>query len=378
MKAAIASRWNAYLWLPMMSGVVSAVLLLAAGGIGVASVVCAAIVLGVAAYAGRTLARAHAAALNACANAAGRASAKIIDVCAQTFPVWRRQVDTSRGEADNAIAELTRTFAAITEKLENVMKASSLAGSGAEDGRDNVMDAIANSGADLDGLVDALRQLQESKAGIVSQIGVQAESLRDNAAEVRGIAMQIRILTLNAAIEAARAGSAGAPFAVIVSDMRQLAMRTADTSEQISKQTALLNEAVEAAFKENTEGSASGTSIARAQEVIRGVVMSFHAMTESLSGEIDAMARERDEVRGDISNALVSLQFQDRVSQILSHVSRSMALMSDRMADGSLREGDVKAWLDEMSAAYTTNEEFTNLAREPSRERTPSKEITYF
>ena len=214
--------------------------------------------------------------------------------------------------------------------------------------------------------------------GAVLRAHALEASLRDNAAEVRGISLQIRILTLNAAIEAARAGSAGAPFAVIVNDMRQLAMRTAETSDKISKETGLLNAAVETAFRENTEGSASGTSIARAQEVIRGVVMSFNAMTESLSDDIESMAREREEVRGDISTALVSLQFQDRVSQILSHVSRSMALMSERLADGSLREDDIEAWLAEMSQAYTTDEEFTNLTRAPRGETSRSKEITYF
>lgn len=378
MKTRLSPGWNRYLWLPMLLGAIAGAMLLAVGGIGVATVACALGLLGAAIFVGKTLARAQVSALGEAHRSAELASGRIADLCTQTFPVWRRQVDTSRGEADDAIAELARSFAAITDKLEKVLQSSSRAGEGAEGGRDSVMDAIAHSGADLDGLVDALRQLQESKAGIVRDIGAQAESLRDNAAEVRGISLQIRILTLNAAIEAARAGSAGAPFAVIVNDMRQLAMRTAETSDKISKETALLNAAVETAFKENTEGTASGTSIARAQEVIRGVVMSFHAMTESLSGDIESMAREREEVRSDISTALVSLQFQDRVSQILSHVSRSMALMSERLADGSLREGDVEAWLAEMSQAYTTDEEFSNLARAPRGVTSASKEITYF
>ena len=352
-------RWNRYFGLPLMLGALAFLLLVVLVRASVASVVCGVVLLATAVWVGRLLARAHAAAVDAATQAAAAPVGNMRDLCAQTLPVWQRQVDTSRGTADAAVAEITRTFAGITEKLEKVLESSNLMDAGMTDGRDGVLGTIARSGADLDGLVDALRQLQDSKDNMVRDIGVQAASLRENAAEAR-------ILTLNAAIEAARAGEAGAPFAVIVGDMRQLAARTAETSEQISKQTEVLNAAVETAFRESKDkDGADGTSIARAQEVIRGVVASFQSMTDCLAEAIESMEQERGDVRGEISNALMALQFQDRVSQILSHVSHGMGLLTARLSA-------------EMSAAYTTNEEFGNLQAAPGGEISTGKAITYF
>ena len=371
--------WNRDFWVPLALGILGFVLLVVAAGASMAGIGGGLLLLAASVYAGRVLARAHAAATDAAVQAAAQPTGRIRELCVQTLPVWRRQVDTTRNEADAAVAELARTFAAIAEKLEKVMRSGIRSDDSAPDGRDAVLDAIAHSGADLDGLVDALRSLQDSKTHIVRDVGAQAASLVENAAEVRGIAMQTRILTLNAAIEAARAGEAGAPFAVIVGDMRQLAARTAETSEKISKQTEILNAAVATAFREtDSGGSESATSIARAQEVIQGVVMSFQSMTDSLSSAIELMERERREVRDDISTALVSLQFQDRVSQILSHVAQSMDDLGERIAQENPGDGAVREWFDKMSSHYTTSEEFNNLSREPRGERAAGEKVTFF
>ena len=363
-----------YLWLPVALGAVAMLLLLLVAGATLWNVACGLVFLAVTIHVGRVLDRSHTLEVDAAARAAAQPAANLRDLCGGTLPVWRRQVDTSRGEADAAVADLTRAFAGITEKLNKVMQTSS-----ARTGDEIMMDAISRSSADFDGLVGALRLMQQSKDGMVREISAQAASLKDNAAEVRGIAMQTRILTLNAAIEAARAGEAGAPFAVIVGEMRQLAARTADTSEKISKQTEVLNVAVEAALKESVDSSTAGTSIAQAQAVIRDVVTSFQMLTDNLSASVESMARERDEVRDEISNALVSLQFQDRVSQILMHVSHSMEMLTARLAEGSLRDSDVKAWVDEMSQAYTTSEEFDNLHYQPrGKQQQAGNEISYF
>lgn len=187
-----------------------------------------------------------------------------------------------------------------------------------------------------------------------------------------------RALTLNAAIEAARAGAAGAPFAVIVGDMRQLAARASDISDKISRQTEILHAAVTTAFKESANQAGGDTSITQAQAVIRGVVSHFQSMTTSLSGAIASMEQERVEVRGDISNALMQLQFQDRVSQILAHVAQSMTAMAQRAADNNLRDEDIQRWADDMSRSFTTHEEFDNLGHQAHAPSPGSKEITYF
>jgi methyl-accepting chemotaxis protein len=371
-------RWNRYVGVPVMLGVIAALILLVTAGVSLPSGLGALLIVVAGGFAGRLLARTHTQDL-ATARRAGMVPVEAIrDLCVNTLPVWHRQLDTSRVAADSAVGELTHLFAGITDKLEKVMQSGHLEDSKAMGGRNGMLKVIEHSGVDLGGLVDALRLTQESRDEMVRDIGAQAARLVENAAEVRGIAMQTRLLTLNAAIEAARAGAVGAPFAVIVGDMRQLTARASEIGEKISKQTEILNSAVKTAFMASAEQDSNGISITRAQEIISGVVTRFQSVTGSLSEDIESMERERSEVRGDISNALVQLQFQDRVSQILAHVTRSMESLSARVVDASQGAHDFNGWLDEMSSSFTTLEEFENLGQRPLDKRSESREVTFF
>jgi methyl-accepting chemotaxis protein len=237
---------------------------------------------------------------------------------------------------------------------------------------------MERNGRELETLVAALRQLQTSKQRIVEEIGAEALRLRDNASEIRQIALHSRMVSLNATIEAARAGQAGKPFGVIISGMRELAVRTAEASELFSKHTERLQAMVGAAFQEQDRGDEKLVSIAGAEELVRHVVASSEATMRQLTREIAAMEDERNAVRKDISGVLVSLQFQDRVSQILSHLTTNLEEMQSHVSDGRGAAADDRAWLAQMARDYSTHEEFRNHAGQASNGARNADEITYF
>lgn len=368
---------NRFFWLPVALAAAACIVLIMTSSAAVISVWCSVVLAAAGVLAGRWLSQSHARAIVSAGATPAAPAGKLRELCTRTLPVWQRQIDTSRDEADKSVADLSRAFGAIAQRLDKVLQVTQLDDAPLP-GRASLLDVIARSGSALNGLVDALKELQQSRDGMVRDIGAQAASLRDNAVEVRSIALQTRILTLNAAIEAARAGAAGAPFAVIVGDMRQLAARTAETSEHISKQTETLNAAVAAAFRESSADDAAASAGTRAQAVIGTVVRDFRDITENLSAAIEAMARERGEVRLAVSDALVSLQFQDRVSQILSHVTHSMQTLAARLSQPDAGAADIDAWLGEMSAAYTMQEEFANLHSAGRADAPATREVTYF
>ena len=367
---------SAYGRRPLACCVAAAVLLPLLAGGTVAAWLGVVVIAAAGVATGRTQERRHLEALAGVQREAQAEIARVTSLCAQAAPVWVRQIETVRGEADHEVGELAQVFGQLCVKLDRV-----LGPTGADSGGspEEILSGLERNGRQLEALVVALRELQASKDRIVQEIGLQAAQLKGNASDIRQIALNIRMVSLNATIEAARAGAAGKPFGVIVADMRDLADRTAEASDHFSRHTDRLQRTLADAFAEQQEAGGESVSIRAAEDLVQHVVASSEAMMRQLTQAIAAMEDERHNVRGDVSRALVALQFQDRVSQILSHVAHNLEEMRVRIAGGHWHALDERQWLERIASDYSTHEEFTNHATsQPPAARQPGSAITFF
>jgi methyl-accepting chemotaxis protein len=108
------------------------------------------------------------------------------------------------------------------------------------------------------------------------------------------------------------------------------------------------------------------------------VIESSEAMMRQLTQAIATMAEERRDVREDISRALVALQFQDRASQILSHVSQNLREMQAGIASGGWTAMEERQWLERMASDYSTHEEFGNHGGTGLATAQPGAAVTFF
>jgi methyl-accepting chemotaxis protein len=284
-------------------------------------------------------------------------------IVAVSMPVWARQIGTSRKTGDDAVASLTHLFATTVSRLENTLSASRQAV--AEISGGGVLSALNNSESDLQTVMQTLRGMQERKGVILNEVGRYADDLRQMASEVQHIALQVRMLSFNAAIEAAHAGKAGQGFGIVAGEMRALADLSAETGARMTKKiesVAIIDETLANIFKEaENSGDADAVSIGKADAAIREVLDRFKQLTATLSQSVKVMEVEAEQVRGQISEAIVEFQFQDRVSQILAHVAENMNTLSETMNRQAGHALKAEAWLKDMVGQFSTQEEFDNL-----------------
>ena len=92
------------------------------------------------------------------------------------------------------------------------------------------------------------------------------------------------------------------------------------------------------------------------ERTIHEVLARFAGAAQALSGSTGHLETVNAQVRGEVGETLVHLQFQDRVDQILSNVVADMGKFLARV-QGQPSALDVEQWLAELEATYTTREQ---------------------
>jgi methyl-accepting chemotaxis protein len=295
----------------------------------------------------------------------------LLRLCGKSLVYWSRHIGTVRATTEEEVTGLTGRFAGLVRKLEAAVSASQEAagdmlgaGSGAESG---IVTLFAHGERELTSIIELLRSALQARQAMLAEMARLAEvstELRTMTAAVADIARQTKLLALNASIEAARAGENGKGFAVVAGEVRNLSMLTSDTVKEMGGRIETINAAVREALDLSQQASRQDAEmLAGAETTIHGVLERFNGAADKLTRSAALLQRESAGIRDEISEVLVSLQFQDRVSQILAHIQRYMRDLRRQLKlnlDGVPEAFDAGAWLAEMEKSYATDEQRAN------------------
>lgn len=288
---------------------------------------------------------------------------------ADVVPVWTGHIESSREQMETAVAALSERFSGIVDKLDQAVHTSSLETDGLDDRSTGLVAVFARSESELGAVLDSQKTAMGSMLVMLEQVqGLDRfiEELRDMATDVAKIAQQTNLLSLNAAIEAARAGELGRGFAVVAKEFRMLSTQSGDTGKRISEKVGIINAAIIETCRVVRESvSQEDGTLITAQDSIGRVLNDFKEITDALMRSSALLKGESIGIKSEIGEALVQLQFQDRVSQIMNHVKDNIGHLPEFMFEhhqhyGKTRElqaPDAQDLLDKLEKTYVMTDQ---------------------
>jgi len=241
---------------------------------------------------------------------------EVVGAAQQLASAAGQMLETTRQSAQGAERqqnEADQVGTAMNEMAQTVQEVARNAAEAAEAAKE--ADGRAASGQEtVERTATAIRAFAEqisSVAGTIREVEQGSERIGGVVDLINGISEQTNLLALNAAIEAARAGEQGRGFAVVAEEVRSLANRTQEATQEIQGTVESLQRLGREASERMDEGEATGRRTAghaeEAGEALQAIADSVARITR-LNGQIATAAEEQSQVAEEINRSVVSIR----------------------------------------------------------------------
>jgi methyl-accepting chemotaxis protein len=209
-----------------------------------------------------------------------------------------RQVEEITQMADYA-GQITETVRESSEQAAEAATMAHQASATSGEGREALMSAIES--------VRKVHQQSGENLKLIQNLSEKSTKIQSVTSTIEGIAEQTNLLALNAAIEAARAGEQGRGFAVVADEVRTLASRTQESTQEINNMISRLQEqAVQAvsSMEQNARNSETTSEMSKqASETIASIssaVSTISEMNLSIAGAVEEQSVASNEISSNI------------------------------------------------------------------------------
>lgn len=214
--------------------------------------------------------------------------------------VQKQQAETEM--VATAMNEMTSTVQEVARHATEASEAAQSADTETQEGKMVVQKAVDT--------INSLATEIEAATSVISKLESDSENIGSVLDVIRGIAEQTNLLALNAAIEAARAGEQGRGFAVVADEVRTLASRTQESTQEIQTMIESLQNgsrnAVKAMGKSQEQSQQSVEQALKAQSSLDAITEAV-ATISTMNIQIASAAKEQSSVSEEINKNVVNI-----------------------------------------------------------------------